>query len=215
MLDAAPTQGLQFQARFWKAEATLQAGNPAEAEAEFRSLASSPDPENPWRDTARLRVIQCLNAQSRWTDVLSEADAILAEQPNFPLTAELAFARGRALQSRPLPDFKAARKAYNEAINALPGSDLAARATFMTGETFLLEGNPQQAIRAFLEVDLTYNAPNWQAAALLEAGKAYESLQKSSEAVAAYRKLLEKHPDHPGASEARNRLASLGGTESK
>jgi TolA-binding protein len=144
----------------------------------------------------------------RWTGVISEADRFLAERPEFPQLPEVQYARGRALASRPLPDFAGARAAFEAAASARPKSELAARSEFMIGETFLHEKKYREAARAFHQVELLSGIPRWQAAALLEAGTAYDAMNQPDEAASAYRKLVETFPEEPGAAEARNRLAS-------
>jgi TolA-binding protein len=78
----------------------------------------------------------------------------------------------------------------------------------MIGETFLHEKKYREAARAFHQVELLSGIPRWQAAALLEAGTAYDAMNQPDEAASAYRKLVETFPEEPGAAEARNRLAS-------
>jgi TolA-binding protein len=212
LIDGDLDPSLRDQARFWRAEAHLRADNPRSAEPEFAALAagsSAPAEAEAWRDTARLRRLQCLLAMRRWADALAEASAFLADRPGTPLAAELHFARGRALQSQALPRFDEARAAYQAAIDARPGSEIAARAQFMRGETFLHEKNPREALREFHQVELLYQAPTWQAAALLELGKAYETLGQPDQALASYAKLLDAFPDDAHAPEARDRLAAL------
>ncbi len=212
LIDGYPMGSLLDQARFWKAEALLKADDPRAAETEFAALASSSDipaEADSWRDTARLRVIQSQLAQRKWADVLDQVERFLADRPTFPHKAELHFARGRALQSQSLPRFGDARTAYQAAIEDRPGSELAARAQFMRGETFLYEKNYREAVREFHQVELLYKSPVWQAAALLEAGKAYESLDLRSEAATSYAKLIDTFPDDTHAAEARTRLAAL------
>ena len=57
-------------------------------------------------------------------------------------------------------------------IDARKGGDLVARAQLMIGETYYHQKDYHEAIRQFLKVDILYDAPPWQAAALLETGKA-------------------------------------------
>lgn len=201
---------LKEQARFWQAESSFRAKRHADAEALFAAVVSSDGPESTasWRDTARLRRLQCMVELRRWTDVISEADRFLAERPEFPQLPEVQYARGRALASRPLPDFAGARAAFEAAASARPKSELAARSEFMIGETFLHEKKYREAARAFHQVELLSGIPRWQAAALLEAGTAYDAMNQPDEAASAYRKLVETFPEEPGAAEARNRLAS-------
>ena len=51
---------------------------------------------------------------------------------------------------------------------APPIGDLAARAQLMRGETYFHQKNYPEAKREFLKVHVLYQAPVWQAAALLE-----------------------------------------------
>lgn len=211
LIDLNPPSNTRDQAQFWRAEAFLRNNDPKSAEAEFARLADSPGttPQQSWRSTAKLRQIQALLALKRWADVLTLADRLIADQPDFPHIAELHFARGRALQSQALPRFQDARLAYQNAIDAQPGSEIAARAQFMRGETFLFEKNHREALREFHQVELLYKAPTWQAAALFESGKAYEALNQPGQAITSYAKLIDSFPDDSHAEEARRRLNTL------
>ncbi len=101
------------------------------------------------------------------------------------------------------PRFEEARAAYQAVIDARKGGDLAARAQLMRGETFFHEKNYREALREFLKVDILYDAPTWQAAALLEAGKVYERLDQWADAAEIYERLCSKFPDDPSAAEAK------------
>jgi TolA-binding protein len=196
----------QLEARFWKAEAAFQAGNAKSAETEFAALAASkstPESEG-WIRTARLRWIQSLNLLEQWKEAFEQAGALRAEVPNHPQMSEIDYARGRALQG--LARFDEARIAYQAVIDARKGGDLAARAQFMRGETYFHQKNYSEALREFLKVDLLFNAPQWQAAALLEVGKVYERLAQWTEAAEIYKKLLDKFPKDPSAAESARRL---------
>src|SRR5205085_8853721 len=116
------------------------------------------------------------------------------------------YARGRALQSLSPPRFDEARAAYQAVIDARKGGDLAARAQLMRGETYFHQKNYREAIREYLKVDILYDAPAWQAAALLEAGKVYEQLDQWADAAEIYQKLRSRFPDDPNAAEAARRL---------
>jgi TolA-binding protein len=215
LLHAFPQGRWKDEARFWLAESMYRNGETSAAETEFAALIAPTDPAEspiaPWRDSARLRRIQCMLAQSRWKDVLLEAEQFLRDRPAFPQVAEVHYVRGRALSSQPLPDFEAARQAYQSAIDATPRSEVAARAQFMRGETYMHEKQFKAAVREFHQVELLYSFPKWQATALFEAGKAYESLGQKTDAIASYRKFLDTFPQDENASEVRRRLTSLAG----
>jgi TolA-binding protein len=209
--DSEPTPARDLS-RFWHAEALYRGDHPSEAEPEFAALVRERPADaasETWRDTARLRKIQCLVSLRRWSEALGESDAFLAERPEFPQRAEIHIARGRALQSQALPQFAQARTAFETAIAAAPGSEAAARAQLFIGETWLHEKNYHEAVRAFHQVELLYKLPRLQADALLEAGTCYDALGRPDQAAEAYRKVVDKFADQPAAAEARRRLAAL------
>ena len=105
------------------------------------------------------------------------------------------YSRGRALQG--LARFDEARAAYQAVIDAAKGGDLAARAQLMRGETFFHQKAYREALREFLKVDILYDAPRWQAAALLEAGKVHEQLDQWADAAETYQKLVVQVPRRP------------------
>ena len=78
----------------------------------------------------------------------------------------------------------------------------------MRGETFFHQKNYTEALREFHRTDLSYKAPEWQAAALLEAGKVYEILRRWPEAVDVYEKILATFPKDPRVDEVNRLLAS-------
>ncbi len=87
-------------------------------------------------------------------------------------------------------------------IDARKGGDLVARAQLMIGETYYHQKDYHEAIRQFLKVDILYDAPRWQASALLETGKAHEQLAQWADAAETYERLRVKFPDDPAAAEA-------------
>jgi TolA-binding protein len=104
-----------------------------------------------------------------------------------------------------LARFDDARAAYQAVIDARKGGELAARAQLMRGETYFHEKNYREAIREFLKVDILYDAPTWQAAALLEAGKVYERLAQWADAAETYDRLRSRFPNDPNVAEAKTR----------
>src|SRR5262245_31051640 len=98
-----------------------------------------------------------------------------------------------------------ARKCFQAVIGARKGGELAAQAQLMRGETYFHEDHLREAIREFLRVDILYDAPRWQAAALLEAGKAYERLDQWADAAETYNRLVARFPQDPDAPTARSR----------
>jgi cellulose synthase operon protein C len=206
-----------IEARFWKAESLFKGGDAGTQDAKAAELELSAFIEefksNPkaddWVKSARLRRVQCQVLLLRWDEALSGAQSLKSELANDdPRLAEVEFARGRALQSQARPDFDASRSAFDFVIKARAGTELAARAQLMRGETYFHQKDYREALREYLKVDILYkNAPRWQALALLEAGKVEEERGRWSDAADLYQKLRSKYPNDPNAAEAARRFA--------
>ena len=115
---------------------------------------------------------------------------------------EVDYLLGRCLASQ--ASFQSAREAYGQVIGSPVGgkSETAAMAQWMIGESYLHQQRYEEAIRAYLRVEILYDFPHWQAAGLLQAGKCYEIQGSRSEAVRLYARLLNEYPDSTYAVEA-------------
>src|SRR5262249_46360280 len=120
-----------------------------------------------------------------------------------PAIAELDYALGQAHMG--LGRLEDARKTFQGVIDARRTGELAARAQLMRGESYFHEDRLREALREFLQVDILYEAPRWQAAALLEAGKVYERLDQWADAAETYNRLVARFPKDPDAQTARTR----------
>jgi cellulose synthase operon protein C len=202
-----PDSPFRREAKLLRAEVALEAGDAPAAETLLSALTSEPanpnDPEGFLLAVRRKRV-QSLLAFKKWKEVVEAAEALKTDAPNDPRLVEVEYARGRALQQ--LARYDDARAAYQAVIEARKGGDLVARAQLMIGETYYHQKDYHEAILQFLKVDILHDAPPWQAAALLETGKAYEQLAQWADAAETYERLRSKFPDDPNASVAKTRL---------
>jgi len=143
-------------------------------------------------------------ALKRWKDVVPEVQALRGElKPEDPAIAELDYALGQAQMGQGRMD--EARTVFQSVIDVRKTGELAARAQLMRGEAYFHEGRLREALREFLRVDILYDAPRWQAAALLEAGKVYERLDQWADAAETYSRLVARFPQDPEAATARTR----------
>jgi TolA-binding protein len=210
LLTEFPQTPLRREARRLRAQASLETGDAARAEAEFAALAAGPpDPSDPkgFAFAVHRGRVQSLLALKRWNEVIDAAKALKAEFTAESLISEVDYARGRALQQ--LARWDEARSVFQAVIDARKGGDLVARAQLMIGETYFHQKDYHEAIRQFLMVDILYDAPPWQAAALLETGKVYEQLTQWADAAEIYEKLCAKFSSDPAAAEAKNRLEAV------
>ncbi len=196
------------EARFLRAESALRQDQAELAEPIFAALESEPpssaDPDGfGW--LVRARHVQSLVGAKQWSEALTRAESLKKELPGTdPNVAELDFARGRTLLGLGRPD--EAREAFQAVISGREGSDLAAQAQLLRGETFFHQERFHEARTEFLKVDILYDSPRWQAAALLEAGKVDERLGQWSDAVETYQRLCTRFPKDPRVGQATARL---------
>ncbi|HEX4131209.1 MAG TPA: tetratricopeptide repeat protein [Pirellulales bacterium] len=101
--------------------------------------------------------------------------------------------------------------ALYQQVTEKTGSEVAARARFMIGEIHFERKDFQQAIADFIAVSDVYGYPQWQAAALYEAGRCFEVRGQRDQARKSYQELLDKHPRSDQAALAKQRLEALGG----
>lgn len=197
------------EARFLRAEAALRLDQFAEAESALDALlAGEPSPSDPPNlvQAARERRLQALLGLNRWEDALKAADQLKPDIDDAAARDPVEFARGRALLGLGRPE--EAREAFQVVIDSRKAGDLAAQAQLMRGETYFHEDRLREALKEFLKVDILYDAPRRQAAALLEAGKVYERMDQWAEAVETYDRMIKRFPDDPLAAEAKDRRAS-------
>ena len=213
LLDHYKDSTLWREASLLRGEIALEQGDPSKADEVFKTLADQPAlPSDPpgFAMALRRRRIQSLLGLKKWNEVIDAADALKADAPNDPLVSEADYAKGRALQQ--LARWDEARTAYQAVIDSRKGGDLVAKAQLMIGETYFHQKDYHEAIRQFLKVDILYDAPPWQAAALLETGKAYEQLAQWADAAESYKRVQSKDlPNDPSTAEAKSRLDALKG----
>jgi TolA-binding protein len=68
---------------------------------------------------------------------------------------------------------------------------------------------PGEAAEAFRNASKSADLDYLKARYLIDAGRAYQTAGKTAEAQAAYREVIQKHPDAPSVTEAKVRLAEL------
>ncbi|AGA28869.1 hypothetical protein Sinac_4692 [Singulisphaera acidiphila DSM 18658] len=207
LLKEFPEDRFRREARFLRADIALKGGDAEAAALGFEALAVEPaaetDPER-FGVAVRRGRIQSLVALKQWEKVIEAAADFKSFGAKDPLIAEVEYDRGRALQQ--LSRFDEALAAYQAVIDARKGGDLAARAQLMRGESYFWAKQYKEALREYFRVATLYDAPAWQATALLEAGKVYERLDQWAVAAETYEELRSKFPKEPTASEAKTRL---------
>jgi TolA-binding protein len=200
-----PSGRLRRESEFWIAEADRQQGQQKAAVDRLAKLVAEQAPPEPWLGTAYLRMAQAQSEQKQWKEALVSIEQLRKRFPKFEQMNIAEYHAGRALQN--LARFDEARAAYKRGI-AGQKDENAAQCQFMIGETYFHQKRFQEAGREFLKVEILYAFPQWQAGALLEAGKCHESLQEWSRAVETYNRIIEKYPKTTHFTEATQRRAA-------
>ena len=126
--------------------------------------------------------------------------------PDFPQLHEVDYLLGRYYMNR--AELDDAREAYQRAIVSATGAktETAAMAQWMIGETYFMQREFNPAIKAYHRVEVLHSYPQWQAAALLQAGKCHEMLGQWDEATKLYAQILKVYPATRVAEKATLRL---------
>ncbi len=209
LLEAFPKTSNKLPAEFWIAEAAYRQEDYQQAGQRFDRLAGRVRgrPEQ-WLAAIPLRQAQTLSQKGDWSGAYAIASKIEAKYPNFKQLHEADYLIGRCRHAR--ADFQGAREAFRKVICSKTGekTEMAAMAQWMIGETFFHQKNYEAALRAYLRLEILYDYPTWQAAALLQAGKCREKLGQWNEAAKLYKRVLKVYPDTLFAEMAEKRAAN-------
>ncbi len=207
LINEHPDSELVLPAEYLLAEATFRQGDYEGAVERFRVLLDkAAGRTDAWLPTAELRRAQSLAQLRRWDEASQIAETIASRYPNFSEPYEADYLVGRAFAAQ--ANFDAARRWYAKAIEgaAAAGSETAAMAQWMLGESYFHQEKYPEALAEYLRVDA--QSPRWHGAALLQAGKAEEAQGGWQAAADYYQKLIEQYPDGQLSAEATRRLAA-------
>ncbi len=207
LLEVAPEGELQTVAQFWLAEAEFRLRHDEAARRRFEELAPRVvGLDEPWVPMVSLRQAQLAAGRQQWTRVLQWTDELRRDWPDFPLTYEVQYLRGRSLAGR--GEMSAARAAYQSVIDhaQAAGSETAAMAQWMIGETYFHQQHYRSAREAYFRVIDRHAWVSWQTRAALQAGKCWELEGRWKQAEKLYVDALQRQGDAPSANQLRTRL---------
>lgn len=207
LISEYPRSDLRLPAEYWIAEAAYRAGEYDKAEARLAALSGqSRGRDDDWLAMVPLRRAQILAQRKQWTDALEMAKKIEKQYPSFKQQYEVDYLIGRCLAAR--GELADAREAYLRVIRAGGGAktETAAMAQWMIGETLMHEKRYEEARREYLRTEILYAFPEWQARALLQAGKCHELQGEWRQAIAVYSELKKKYAQSSSLEEATRRM---------
>jgi TolA-binding protein len=191
-------------------EALFKTGAHQRAAGHLRRIADD-QPDSDAFAPALLRLGECLAVLQHWA---RSEEVFGLHRRRFPeselwFQAQFGLAWARENQDR----YDQAIETYREIVDGHDGPS-AARAQFQIGECLFAQGRLEEAVRELLKVDILYAYPEWSAAALYEAGRCFEELNKLTEARAHFQQVREHHPESSWAHLASERLAQLSAASS-
>ncbi len=205
-----PDSPLRLAALYWVAEAAYRQGRFAEAGERFTLLSQQvAGRSDKWLAMIPLRRAQVLAQEKQWPLAQEIAGRIETDYPDFSEQYEVDYLLGRAFASQ--ADFDGARRKYGKVLRSATGgkSETAAMAQWMIGESYFHQENYEAAMREYLRVEILFAYPRWQAAALLQAGKCEESLNRAKDASQLYARLIKAYGNSEFTDEAAQRLRAI------
>lgn len=202
-----PNHELSPSALYQAGLAQIAVNDAAQAEKTFATL-SQRYPDSELAAVGLLKLGELAAAAGDFKQSRTHYEKYFAGKPQEKFNYLAHFGLGWACEN--LKEYEQARRHYADVIKTHNGAT-AARAQFQIGETYFLEGDFTRAVKELLAVDIVYAYPEWSAAALFEAGRAFEQLKQNANAIEQYRQCITKYKDSPEAKLAERRLKAIGG----
>ena len=204
LVDEAPKSDLVPEALLQAGESYAKAGKPAEAVARLEKLVDPTYKAFAHAAEARFRLGECQAILGRHDQAVRTFTELEKAFPKYPGMAKVKLGLGKALYD--LKRHDQARKRFGEVLKATD-TETAAKAQFYIGETLLAEGNPRDALKAYLRVvALWAGYTEWAAAAQFEIGKCYQALGQATEAREAFQTVVDTYAKTKWADPARKQL---------
>jgi tetratricopeptide (TPR) repeat protein len=154
----------------------------------------------------RAEIALSVDSKERAADAIEKAAAAVSSASQECLVTML---RAQvAIRSARMPE---ARDLLDQIVRDHGSPDgIKARAQWLIGETYFLQRQYDRAIDHYRLVEALDPTGQWTVVALVQAGRAFEQLDRRREAAVCYTSLMTRFADSPHVPAARERLAALG-----
>jgi TolA-binding protein len=196
------------QAMYRAGEALMAQSDHAEAVKKFAVFRDVPQYQNlpGLTDRALLRLGHAHAAQKQWDQSRQAHEQVVNRFGNGPWAAEARYGIGWAHQSQ--GQFDNAIAAYTQVVSAT-ATELGAKAQLNIGQCRLAQKRYPEATTALLVVPFTYDYPNLNALALVEAARAMAEDKQPDQAIKLLERVIRDHPETESAEVAKKRLEEL------
>jgi TolA-binding protein len=199
-----PAGPLAADAGFMVAECLFKEKKFAEALAAYGQVK---DPSaKDFQVLTLLHAGQAAGQLKQWDKSLAWLAKCVKQFPDSSYVPEALYEQASAQQN--LGKLDVAIALYEQVV-AKTSREVAARAQFMIGEIQFQQKDHRAAVKSFFKVSYGYGYPQWQADATYEAGRCFEVLQNTTQAVKQYQELIEKFPQSDKAPLAKKRVKEL------
>jgi len=202
--DSFPDSELLASAAYFAGEASFRAGRFDAAGRLFGRVVRE-FPKDPAAEASLLRLGEASAAMQQWAASEQAYVDYLERHRDAERWFQAQFGVGWAREN--LGRFDEAISAYRVVVDKHKG-ETAARAQFQIGECLYAKKEFEPAVRELLKVDILYAYPDWSAAALFEAGRCFEQMNKPAEARTQFQTIVDKYGQSRWAQPARQRLAA-------
>jgi TolA-binding protein len=205
---ANPKGPLAAQASYRAGECLMAQGDYAEAVKQLAAFRDRGEFQNlpGLTDRALLRLGHALAQLKQWDQSRQAHEQVAGRFGNGPWAHEARYGIGWAWQNQKQYDNAVA--AYAQVANGTT-AEVAAKAQLQIGLCRLEQKRYPEATTALLVVPFTYDYPEWNAAALVEAARGFSDLKQTDQAVRLLKRVLRDHPESKWAGVAKERLEAL------
>jgi TolA-binding protein len=191
-------------ARYLAAESLLRLEDYRQAKPLFEQVVNAKVEE--YLAEALFGAGKCAAAIDDWPSSEKHFSALVSQHADFPQIAEARYGHAVALHKQ---NRLAEALPLYEQVTKETETEVAAKARFMIGEIAFAQKKYEDAVVNYLEVAVGYPYKEWQAMAQYETGRCFIELGDKAKAIAALQVVVEKHPDHPQAENAKKLIAEL------
>jgi len=214
LLKQFPQSQYRWQTLLYQGEALLNQDKPKEALTPLQELkqkqADASIRKQDWFPRVWVLLTETYFRLKEYKQVDETVAAFQQWDSKSPFLYQAEEILGRSYIRR--AKFDEARAAFQRAIDNPHASrtETAAKCQFQIGESFINQNQYDKALPEYLKVYHLYEYPEWQAAALFQAGQCDEARKQVNKAVQSYQDLLKEFPNSEVAPKARTRLKALG-----
>lgn len=205
VIDAEISDDMALSSSYYQGESFYRADRHVEAIAPLKRVVDAGQKDDAYR-VSLLRLAECQSHEQDWPQARSTFERYLAEYPNDPHAYVAQFGIGWADEHQ--GNIDQAIESYRQ-VTTNHQNETAARAQFQIGECLFAQEKHQDAVVELLKVDIQFAYPKWSAAAMYEAGRALELLNKTTEARLQFESVIERFGDSQWAALAKQQLARM------